>query len=52
MSVESQSNDVIAKEITIAVIQSMEIGKYVDKDKIPSYVSNLYQTILKSVNNQ
>ncbi len=50
MSTDSQANDIIAKEITIAIIQSMEIGKLVETEQIPEYASNLYKTILKAVN--
>ncbi len=51
MSTESQANDIIAKEITIAVVQSMEICKYLEPKDIPGYVTELYKTILQTVNN-
>lgn len=45
------TDEVIAKEITIAVISSIELGKCMDTEDIPPYVSNLYKTILKAVKN-
>jgi hypothetical protein len=50
MSPESQTSSVIAKEITISVIQNMDLSHSVQTDKIGEYVVNLYKTIFKGIN--
>ena len=49
MSFENQSNEIIAKEIVIAVIQRIELDKQINLDQIPEYVSDMYKTIYNTV---
>lgn len=52
MATESQTAEVIAKEIVVATIQSMDLGKNMIANEVPEFISNLYKTILKTVNEE